>query len=216
MGVRGWDYTEGHAVGDTLFYPVSLDHETAFSAVLVWHRYIDDNFVSHLPDYEVSIYDDADIRVAFSDSIAFNTELIETNLAAGDYRISIRVKSDGGSTDGLSYGLAWIGKEVLAAPANVVVSGESETEWAVSWDEQLDRKFRVIVGTDAGFSDIEREVFVDRGSYEHAVPDDGSERYFRVYAYPWDGNVAYQYPSEPVTVRSPAQDQAGRHPEPLQ
>ena len=205
VGIRGWDYAEGHAVGDTLVYPISLDGEAMFSAVLVWHRYIDDDFVSHLPDYEVSVYDDADTRVAFSDSVTSNTELIEVKLAAGDYRMSVRVKSDGGSTDGLTYGLAWIGKEVLAAPANVEVAAESEAEWTVSWDRQPDRKYRVSVGTDAEFSDIEREVFVVVGRYEHAVPDDGTGRHFRVYAYPEDGNVAYQYPSEPVTERSPVQ-----------
>lgn len=117
VGVSGWDYAEGLAVGDTLPYPVSLDRETVVSAVLVWHRYIDDAFVSYLPDYEVSIYDHADTRVAFSDSVTSNTELIEAKPAAGDYRISIRVKSDGGSTDGLSYGLAWIGKQGSAGGA---------------------------------------------------------------------------------------------------
>ncbi|MDE0005619.1 MAG: Ig domain-containing protein [Rhodospirillaceae bacterium] len=205
VGIRGWDHAEGHSAGDTLVYPISLDRETMFSAVLVWHRYIDDDFVSHLPDYEVSVYDDADTRVAFSDSTTSNTELIEVKLAAGDYRMLVRVKSDDGSTDGLSYGLAWIGKEVLVAPANVQVSGESETDWTVSWDRQPDRKYRVSVGTDAEFSDIDREVFVVGGRYEHAVPDDGTGRHFRVYAYPEDGNVAYQYPSEPVTERSPVQ-----------
>ena len=202
VGVRGWDYAEGHAVGDTLAYPISLDRETVFSALLVWHRYIDDAFASHLPDYEISVYDDAGTRVAFSDNVTSNVELIEAKLAAGDYRVSIRVKSDGGSTDGLSYGLAWIGKEVLAAPVDVTVSSVSETEWTVSWEEQSDRRYRVSVGADAGFSDIDQEVFVDGGSYEYAVQD-GMPRHFRVYAYPEDGKVAYQYPSRPVTVRSP-------------
>ena len=202
VGVRGWDYAEGHAVRDTLVYPISLDRETVFSALLVWHRYIDDDFASHLPDYEISVYDDAGTRVAFSDSVTSNVELIVAKLAAGDYRVSIRVKSDGGSTDGLSYGLAWIGKEVLAAPVDVAVLGVSETKWTVSWEEQPDRRYRVSVGADAGFSDIDREVFVDGGSYEYAVQD-GAPRYFRVYVYPEDGKVAYQYPSRPVTVRSP-------------
>ena len=135
-------------------------------------------------------------------------ELIEAKLAAGDYRVSVRVKSDGGSTDGLSYGLAWIGKEVLAPPVDVVLD-ESETEWTVSWQEQSDRRYRVSVATDAGFSGIDREVFVDGGSYGYAVPDDGTQRYFRVYAYPEDGMVAYQYPSVPVTVQPPEAQPAG-------
>ena len=202
VGVRGWDYAEGHAVGDTLAYPISLDRETVFSALLVWHRYIDDAFASHLPDYEISVHDNAGTRVAFSDNVTSNVELVEAKLAAGDYRVSIRVKSDGGSTDGLSYGLAWIGKEVLTAPVDVVVSAVSETEWTVSWEEQPDRRYRVSVGADAGFSDIDQEVFVDGGSYEYTVQD-GAPRHFRVYAYPEDGKVAYQYPSRPVTVRSP-------------
>ena len=208
VGARGWDYAEGHAVGDTLTYPISLDRETVFSALLVWHRYVDDAFASHLPDYEMSVYDDADTRVAFSDSVTSNVELIEAKLAAGDYRVSVRVKSDGGSTDGLSYGLAWIGKEVLAPPVDVVLD-ESETEWTVSWQEQSDRRYRVSVATDAGFSGIDREVFVDGGSYGYAVPDDGTQRYFRVYAYPEDGMVAYQYPSVPVTVQPPEAQPAG-------
>ena len=209
VGVRGWDYAQGHEVGDTLEYTVSLDRESVFSAVLVWHRYIDDSFASHLPDYELSVHDDADVRVAYSDSTTSNVELIEAKLPAGDYRVSVAVKSNGGTADGLSYGLAWIGKDVLAAPVDVAVSAASETAWTVSWEEQSDRKYRVSVAADAGFSDIDREVFVDGGSYEHAVPADGTPRHFRVYAYPVDGKVAYQYPSEPVAVRSPQPHEPG-------
>ena len=203
VGVPGWDHAGMLAVGDELDYPFSLERESMFSAVLVWHRYVDDAIQSHLPDYELSVYDAGGARVAHSDSSANNVELVESRLPAGGYVMKVRVKSDGGSTDELSYGLAWTAKEVLARPANVGVSASAE-HWRVSWDEQSDHKYRVRVARDAGFTDIDRDVYVDGTGYPHEIPADGTPRHFRVYAYPSDGKVAYEYPSAPVTIRSPA------------
>ena len=204
VGLPGWDYADGLAVGDVLEYPFSLAHESTFSALLTWHRHVDDAFASHLPDYEVSVYDSVGTRLAHSDGTTSNVELIEAKLPRGDYRLAVRVKSDGGSPDGLSYGLAWIAKEILGAPANVAVSGASGTHWAVSWDARADHRYRVSVGADAAFADVVREVFVDGAGYQLAVPGNRAPRYFRVYAYPVDGEVAYQYPSAPVAVQTPA------------
>ena len=205
IGNRGWDYAHGHETGDTLEYRISVEEEAMFSVVLVWHRHIDDAFLSYLPDYDLSILDDEDRRLAFSDSLTSNTEMIEAKLQSGDYRIVIRVKSDGGSTKELSYGLAWISKQVLPAPLNVKLAGQSDA-WAITWDEEPGSKYRVSVGEDVGFSDIDLEVFVDGGLYRYSIPDDGAMRYFRVYRYPRDPVVAYRYPSEPVTIVSPVQE----------
>ena len=171
------------AVGDELDYPFSLERESMFSAVLVWHRHVDDAIQSHLPDYELSVYDAGGARVAHSDSSANNVELVESRLQAGGYLMKVRVKSDGGSTDELSYGLAWTAKEVLARPANVGARASAE-HWSVYWDERSDHKYRVRVARDAGFTDIDRDVYVDGTAYPHEIPADGTPRHFRVYAYP--------------------------------
>ncbi|MCY4566077.1 MAG: fibronectin type III domain-containing protein, partial [Gammaproteobacteria bacterium] len=208
IGVRGWDYAQRLAVGDSVTYPMSIARESMFSAVLVWHRYVDDRIVSHLPDYELSVYDVNGARVALSDSTTSNVELVETKLAPGTYQMKVRVKSDGGSTDGLSYGLAWTTKEVLAQPTSVAVA-KSGRNWTVSWDRQANRKYRVVVARDAAHTDVVKEVYrprsgiaSDAASYAYSIPADRTPRYFRVYAYPEDGRVAYEYPSEPVEVRS--------------
>ena len=202
VGVRGWDYARRLAVGDVITYPVSITAESMFSAVLVWHRYVDDRIVSHLPDYELSLYDSDGVRVARSDSTTSNVELVETKLPAGSYQMRVRVKSDGGSADGLTYGLAWTTKEVLASPTGVTASA-SGRNWTVSWQRQSNRKYRVVVARDADFTDIEKEVYVDGSEYAHAPPSGNSVRHYRVYAYPTDGRVAYEYPSAPVEVHWP-------------
>ena len=210
VGVRGWDYARRLAVGDSVTYPMSIARESMFSAVLAWHRYVDDSIVSHLPDYELSVYDANGVRVALSDSTTSNVELVETKLAPGTYQMKVRVKSDGGSTDELSYGLAWTTKEVLAQPTSVAVA-KSGRNWTVSWDRQANRKYRVVVARDAAHTDVVKEVYrprsgiaSDAASYAYSIPADRTPRHFRVYAYPKDGRVAYEYPSEPVALRSPA------------
>ena len=77
MDSRGWDYADGLAEGEVKAYTITIDQESMFSAVLVWHRYIDDAFVSYLPDYAVSVYDSDETRVAHSDSLTSNVELAE-------------------------------------------------------------------------------------------------------------------------------------------
>ena len=46
--------------------------------------------------------------------------------------------------------------------------------------------------------EVSEEVYLDVNSYTYAIPDDSSARYFRVYAYPQDKDVAYHYPSSPT------------------
>ena len=205
---RGWDYASGLSEGDVGSYPLTIDKESMFSAVLVWHRYIDDSFSSYLPDYAVSVYDEDEARVAHSDNLTSNVELVEVKLPAGSYRMDVRVKSDGGSPDGLSYGLAWISKEVVSpAPQGLRLSDSSPSEWRLTWDSDRagaaeGRKYRLQVSADNQFSLIEKDVYLDVPAYTYSVPGDGRTRHFRVYAYPEDGDVAYYYPSSPRSPQS--------------
>ena len=91
VGSRGWDYADGLAEEDVNTYSITIAQESMFSAVLVWHRYIDDAFVSYLPDYAVSVYDSDETRVAHSDSLTSNVELVEVRLPAGTYRLETRL-----------------------------------------------------------------------------------------------------------------------------
>ncbi|MXX74469.1 MAG: PKD domain-containing protein [Holophagales bacterium] len=196
---RGWDYASDLSVGDVETYSLDIRANSVFSAVLVWHRYIDDSFRSYLPDYSLSIYDEHDVRVAHSDSLTSNVELVEIELPAGSYRMEVSVKADGGSTDDLAYGLAWISKEVMSpVPQDLGVVVDSVSEWQVTWDSDETaegRKYRLQVAADEAFSAIEKDVYLDVRSYTYAAPNDGKTKYFRVFAYPEDGDVAYYYPS---------------------
>ena len=204
---RGWDYASGLSEGDVGTYPLTIDKESVFSAVLVWHRYIDDSFSSYLPDYAVSVYDEDEARVAHSDNLTSNVELVEVKLPAGSYRMDVRVKSDGGSPDGLSYGLAWISKEVVSPAPQGLSLYSSPSEWQLTWDSDRagaaeGRKYRLQVSADNQFSLIEKDVYLDAPAYTYSVPGDGRTRHFRVYAYPEDGDVAYYYPSSPRSPQS--------------
>ena len=133
VAIRGWDHAEGLMVGDVNAYRISIEEKSMFSAVLIWHRYIDDNFTSYLPDYEISVYDNNEMRVAHSDNGTSNVELVEVRLAPESYRIEVQVKSDGGSADGLSYGLAWITREICPEPQNLTVNSLADS-WEITWD----------------------------------------------------------------------------------
>jgi len=63
-----------------------------------------------------------------------------------------------------------------------------------------DYKFRVEVSTDADFSTIENEIYTDNAYFQMAAPLDGLQRYYRVYTYPQDSKVAYEYPSSSVSL----------------
>ena len=206
VSTLGWDYADNLMVGDVNEYRVFIEKKSMFSAVLVWHRYINDDFNSYLPDFEISVYDATEMRVAYSDNGTSNVELVEIELAPGSYRMEVRVKSDGGSVDGLSYGLAWITKETCPEPQNLNVNSLSDS-WEITWDlggvEPVEhRKYRLEVSEDEQFSTIEKEVFVDMNQYTYPAPTEWPTRYFRVYTYPKDGDVAYFYPSPPRTVQS--------------
>ena len=206
VAIPGWDYADGLMVGDVNEYRISIEKKSMFSAVLIWHRYIDDDFTSYLPDYEISVYDNNEMRVAYSDNGTSNVELVEVKLAPESYRMEVRVKSDGGSADGLFYGLAWITKEICPDPQNLSVNSLADS-WEIIWDlggvEPVEnRKYRVQVSEDEQFSTIEQEVFVKVNTYTYPVPEEWPTRYFRVYTYPKDGDVAYFYPSLPRTVQS--------------
>ena len=198
----GWDYASGLAVADVKNYSIAIGQESMFSAVLVWHRYIDDSFASFLPDYHLSVYDSANRRVAHSDSRTSNVELVEVPLPAGTYRVEVKAKSNGGSTGGLSYGLAWIAKKLAPAPQNPGFTFGSNT-WTLNWSVNgtATYKHRVQVSTDTEFSTLEKDVYLKGAtSYAYTPPTDGSPRYFRVYTYPQDNDVAYTYPSAPSSA----------------
>ena len=206
VGSRGWDYADGLTEADVNTYPITIAQESMFSAILVWHRYIDDDFVSSLPDYAVSVYDSDETRVAHSDSLTANVELVEVQLPAGTYRLEVTVKSDGDSADDLSYGLAWITKEIAPQPQTLTIESLSDS-WELSWDvggAEADYKYRLQVSAAAHFSTLEKDVYLDGATYTYPAPAGEPVRYFRVFTYPQDGEVAYTYPSPPRSIQWPA------------
>ena len=210
VGSRGWDYADGLAEADVNTYPITIAEESMFSAVLVWHRYIDDDFVSSLPDYAVSVYDSDETRVAHSDSLTANVELVEVQLPAGTYRLEVTVKSDGDSADDLSYGLAWITKEIAPQPQTLTIESLSDS-WELSWDvggAEADYKYRLQVSAAAHFSTLEKDVYLDGATYTYPAPAGEPVRYFRVFTYPQDGEVAYTYPSPPRSIQWPTASNA--------
>ena len=201
VGNRGWDHVRGIVEGDVATYRFDVDGESMFSAVLVWHRYIDDAWESTLPDYELAIHDVTGTRVAYSDDGNSNVELVEVRLQPGSYEMKVRLTSDGASPSPLSYGLAWTTKRVCPEPGNVrvVVDG---SDWNLDWDapapEQC-RKYRLEVRADSADAEaVEEEVYLDVDSYSYPMGDDSAARYFRIYAYPRDEEVAYRYPSASI------------------
>ncbi|MCE2424138.1 MAG: hypothetical protein J4F45_03390 [Pseudomonadales bacterium] len=148
-----------------------------FSAVLVWHRYIDDAWNSYLPDYELAVYDESDVLVAYSNDVTSNVELVEFELQPGSYEMKVRLISDGGSPEPLSYGLAWTTKTVCADPGDlrVVRNGDDwDLDWAIPAAEQC-RKYRLEAraGSDDA-EEVSEEVYLDVNSYTYAIPDDSS------------------------------------------
>ena len=182
VSTLGWDYADKLMVGDVNEYRVFIEKKSMFSAVLVWHRYIDDDFNSYLPDFEISVYDATEMRVAYSDNGTSNVELVEIELAPGSYRMEVQAKSDGGSVDGLSWGLAWITKETCPEPQNLNVNSLSDS-WEITWDlggvEPVEhRKYRLEVSEDEQFSTIEKEVFVDMNQYTYPAPTEMANEIF--------------------------------------
>ena len=202
-GPRGWDYARDLAQGDVRTYRFDVPEKSIFSAVLVWHRYIDDDWTSYLPDYELEVTDGAGSRVAFSNSATSNVELVEAALQPGSHVMAVRTVSDGGSPNPLTYGLAWTTKRVCPDPEGLGIEAGDES-WTLEWDEPADaqcRKYRLQARAgDDESEEVEAELYLDVNTHTYAKPDDGSSRYFRVYAYPNDGDVAYRYPSSATRV----------------
>lgn len=174
-----------------------------FSAVLVWHRYIDEDLSSYLPDYELEVLDNDGNRVAFSNSTTFNVELVEVELQPGSYIMEVRVVSDGDSPESLTYGLAWMSKVVCNSADSLRISSENAS-WTLTWDEPEDSncgKYRLQVRTGSEDSDdIEADMYLDTASHVYSKPDDASSRYFRLYVYPNDSGVPFRYPSSAIRV----------------
>ena len=199
----GWDYEEGVLAQQEKSYTFNITQASVFSSVLVWHRKINDKIneslelESKLPDYEMSVYDSNDQKVALSDNTTSNVELIETPLQPGKYRLKVKLKS----TDGLanaSYGLAWVTKKVAPHVKNIQVSRSSKD---LSWDlgesnNTSDYKYRLIISDDASFTNVLTDLYLDNNSYSYA--NDSGFLYFKVFTYPKDGDVAYTYPSSSV------------------
>ena len=199
----GWDFARDLTEGDTVQYLLTVDQDVMFSAVLVWHRYIDNDWVSYLPDFELEILDDGDNRVAFSNSTTSNVELVEVELKPGRYTLAVPVVSDDDSPDSLTYGLAWVSKAICGKPEGLSIEKE-ESFWSLSWDASEDplcHKYRLQVRSGSDESDeIEADLFLDVNAYRYSMPDDASDRYFRLYIYPNDGSVTYRYPSSDTRV----------------
>ena len=189
----GWDYEEGVLAQQEKGYTFNITQASVFSSVLAWHRKINDSLESKLPDYEMTVYDSNDQKVAFSDNVTSNIELIETPLQPGKYRLKVKLKS----TDGLanaSYGLAWVTKKVAPHVENIQV-----TNWDLSWDlgesnNTSDYKYRLIISDDTNFTNILNDFYLDNNSYSYANELE-EDLYFKVLTYPKDGDVAYTYPS---------------------
>ena len=203
VGLRGWDYGRDLAEGDVVAYSFDIAQKSVFSAVLVWHRYIDDDWASYLPDYEFEVKDAGGGRVAFSNSATSNVELVEARLQPGSYVMEVRTVDDGGSPNQLTYGFAWTTKGICADPAGLRIEGDADS-WTLEWDEPADvqcRKYRLQAGAgDDESEEVENDFYLDLNTHTYAKPDDGSSRNFLVYAYPNDGDVAYRYPSSPTRI----------------
>ena len=205
----GWDFHEQPAnstATSTAHYYFSFDEKSMFSAVMNWHRRIRSGNVSHLADYELSLYDSNDTLVANSDNTTSNVELIEVKVDAGDYRLEVEAKTANADT-GMDYAFAWTTKEVLDPPNNfVIVDDTSASTTIVKWNagasDHDDHKFRLQVSDD-DFATLDEDVWVKGSSYTIASPGlDG--RSIRVFTYPDDDEVAYLYPSESVQIDDPA------------
>ena len=201
----GWDYEEGVLAQQEKNYTFNITQASVFSSVLVWHRKINDKIndslelESKLPDYEMSVYDSNDQKVALSDNTTSNVELIETPLQPGKYRLKVKLKSADGLANA-SYGLAWVTKKVAPQVENIQVSNDNEgSSKALSWDlgesnNTSDYKYRLIISDDASFTNILTDLYLDNNSYSYAN-ESGGDLYFKVFTYPKDGDVSYTYPS---------------------
>ena len=201
----GWDYEEGILAQQEKNYTFNITQASVFSSVLVWHRKINDKIndslelESKLPDYEMSVYDSNDQKVALSDNTTSNVELIETPLQPGKYRLKVKLKSADGLANA-SYGLAWVTKKVAPQVENIQVSNDNEgSSKALSWDlgesnNTSDYKYRLIISDDASFTNILTDLYLDNNSYSYAN-ESGGDLYFKVFTYPKDGDVSYTYPS---------------------
>lgn len=129
-----------------------------------------------------------------------NVELVEIKLQPGSYEMEVQLTSDGDNPAQLSYGLAWTTKTVCPDSGGLRVVQDGD-DWDLDWDsaaaEQC-HKYRLEVRAGAADGEeVEEEVYLDGNSYTYAMPD-SSARYFRVYAYPRDEDVAYRYPCSPI------------------
>ena len=203
----GWDYEEGVLAQQEKNYTFDITQASVFSSVLVWHRKINDSLESKLPDYEMTVYDSNDQKVAFSDNTTSNIELIETPLQPGKYRLKVKLKSTDRLTNA-SYGLAWVTKKIAPHVKNIQVSNDSErSSKALSWNlgesnNTSDYKYRLIIGNDNSFTNVLTDLYLDNNSYSYAN-ESGGDLYFKVFTYPKDGNVSYTYPSsssDPVVL----------------
>ena len=203
VGLVGWDYARNLVVDDVVKYHLTVEEDAMFSAVLVWHRYIDENWSSYLPDYELALLASDDNRVAFSNSGTSNVELVEVELQPGSYVMEVRVASDGDSPDSLTYGLAWTTKLICNEAEGLRIEAE-DVFWSLAWDEPEDsmcHKYRLQVraGSDES-ADVEEDIYLDVNAYSYLYPTDRSDRYFRLYVYPHDVGVPLRYPSSDVRM----------------
>ena len=157
-------------------------------------------------------------RTKVDDAVAnaYNSVVIKAILMAGATRFNYRISTEwrdveevlpnkADHTPLFSHG-EWHRKSDVF-PSNLNVVSLLDSGWKITWDlggvePTENRKYRLQVSEDEQFSTREKEVFVDMNTYTYPAPTEWPKKYFRVYTYPKDGDVAYCYPSLPHTVQS--------------
>ena len=196
---RGWDYESSLNKNMPIKYHFSLDKKSMFSSLLTFHRKIDDNMESSLPDYKVSVFDSNDNLMAISDNTTSNVELIEKALEPGDYYIEVILK-DADYTDKLSYAIAWTSKEILPR-AQEIKTEITPNGLKISWENDLDidAKYRLITSSSHDFSTNRQDIYFNSNITKEFILDSQFDAYYiQLVRYPSDENVAFQYPSEPA------------------
>lgn len=198
---QGWDYHQDVIVNNDYEYYIHLASPSVFSAVLTWHRKIDNSLVSHLADYQITLYDNNNKQIAKSDNTTSNIELIEASLTLGAYKLVVNAKSSGGFAAMMPYGLAWISKKILPKPSTVsinTIAGTTTLVWNMATLNTDDYKYRLQISDTTDFSDIVHDLYLDRPQY--SLPANSSHT-FKVFAYPKDSEVAYFYPSAGIMLK---------------
>jgi hypothetical protein len=198
----GWDYQTNTEENITYKYLLDIQQLSRLSSVLVWHRYIDDDFVSYMPDYQLRLLDGNGVLLMTSDSKSGNVELVTIDVEPGQYRLEVQMLDDNNSTD-LSYAIAWHTKKLT--PKAMCTQIEDEFKFSIDSDQSVSNyKYRVQVSEDANFSSLIEDTYIDNTQYTHSSYNkDGDPYYLRVFSYPKDSDVAFMYPIKKPASKAP-------------